>query len=342
MQLKSFLIWIGLTGLIVLQACETDVAIIEPNEYLLQIPAGFTYPEIPEDNPLSADKIALGRKLFYDPALSVDSTISCASCHKIENAFADHIAISKGVEGRLGFRNAPTLANIAWVPVMTMDGGNPTLETQPYIPIETHEEMGFNMVLLSERLQADPEYTMAFQDVFNRMPDPFGITRALAAFERTIISGNARYDQYMYQGNVEALTEAEIRGMDIFFSTEVGCVNCHSGFMFTNSAFENNGFFADYSTDSGRARITTLSTDVGKFKVPTLRNIGVTAPYMHNGSVATLQEIIQQYAAGGSGHENQSAFIQPFLLTESQQNDLIAFLLSLTDEQFLTNTNLVE
>lgn len=342
MQPKFILICAGLAGLFAMHACETDVPLTDPNGYVLPIPEGFSYPFIPEDNLMTADKVALGKKLFYDPALSIDSTISCGSCHRIENAFADHIAISKGVEGRTGFRNAPTLANVAWVPVMTMDGGNPSLETQPYIPIETHEEMGFNMVLLSERLQADPEYVESFAQVFNRLADPFGITRALAAFERTIISGNSRFDQYKYQGNADALSDAEVNGMQLFFSAETGCANCHSGFMFTNSAFENNGFFASYNSDSGRARITALTTDVGKFKVPTLRNIGVTAPYMHNGSVETLEEIIAQYASGGSGHINQSAFIQSFTLTETEKNDLIAFLLSLTDEQFLSNESLVD
>lgn len=331
-----------MTAVLIIGSCSIDAPLNEEGVYLLEIPEGFSYPFIPDDNPLTPEKIALGKKLFYDESLSVDSTISCGSCHRIENAFADHLPISKGVEGRTGFRNTPTLANVAWQPVMSMDGGNPSLETQPYIPIETHEEMDFNMVLLSERLSSDPVYVSEFQQVFGRNPDPFGITRALAAFQRTIISGQSRYDQYAFQGNTNALSTAEKNGMNLFFSAELGCANCHSGFMFSDGSFQNNGFFDNYDSDPGRARITTLATDVGKFKVPTLRNIEVTAPYMHNGSVETLSEIIDRYAEGGSGHVNQSAFIRPFTLTAEQKNDLIAFLYSLTDETLLLNGDLYE
>lgn len=314
----------------------------EEKAYELQIPSGFDMPQIPEDNILTDAKIALGKKLFYSTALSVDSTISCASCHRPENAFADHLAISHGVMGRTGFRNAPSLQNVAWYTIITMDGGNPSLETQPYVPIETHEEMGFNMVLLCERLNTDAEMVTSFNDVFGSNPDPYGVTRALAAFERTMISGNSRYDQYAYQGNIHALTAEELQGKDLFFSDALGCANCHSGFLFTNNTFENNGFFSDYSADSGRARITWLHEDVGKFKVPSLRNVGVTAPYMHNGQVETLDEIIDMYAAGGSGHENQSGFITGFSITPTEKEALIAFLLSLTDISFMQNPDLLE
>lgn len=341
-QIRKYLaVGIPLIGLF-LSSCEKDPEIIHAIPYQLNIPAGFTAPEIPDDNPLTAEKIALGKKLFYDEILSVDSTISCASCHKIENAFSDHIAISHGVNGASGFRNAPTLANIAYAPVMTMDGGNPSLEMQPYIPIETHFEMNFNMVLLTERLNANAEYVAEFNDVFGKDPDPFGITRALSAFERTLISGNSRYDQYTYQGNTNALTASEKNGMELFFSPELNCASCHGGFLFTDYTFQCDGFFSDYSADSGRARITWLHSDVGKFKVPTLRNIGLTAPYMHNGSVATLGEVIDMYAAGGTHFENQSSNIQPFTLTPEEKNDLINFLNTLTDESFINNPEFYE
>lgn len=323
-------------------SCVRDPELDVEEAYSLPIPIGFPPPEIPDDNPFTSEKIALGKKLFYDETLSVDSTISCASCHKLENGFADHLSISPGVEGRIGFRNAPTLANVAWLPFVTMDGGNPALETQPYIPIESHEEMGFNMALLSYRLQADPEYADAFKQIFGKVPDPFGITRALAAFERTIISGNSRFDQYFYQGDPEVLTAEEKNGMNIFFSAEAGCGNCHGGFLFTNGTLQNNGFFADYNDDTGRERITHQQEDVGKFKVPTLRNIGVTGPYMHNGQITTLDEIINRYMSGGSGHENQSDLIKPFTLTPEEKNDLIAFLHALTDTNFLQNGSLYE
>lgn len=324
-----------------LSACKTD-PIINSNNYSLNIPNGFDAPVIPEDNPLTEAKINLGKKLFFDPALSVDSTISCGSCHKQEYAFGDNVVISLGVNQTLGFRNAPSLANIAWSPVMLKDGGNPNLEMQVYVPLETHFEMDFNMVLLVERLNQNQEYVQMFEDVFGKPIDPFGITRALSAFERTLISGNSKYDQYTFQGNKSAMNASEINGMYLFFSNELNCASCHSGYLFTDNTFQNNGYFSDYSADSGRARITWLHDDVGKFRVPSLRNISLTAPYMHDGSITTLNELIDQYELGGSGHENQSEKIQAFTLTMEEKNDLINFLNSLTDETFINDPSFKE
>jgi len=321
---------------LILYSCNVDNPLYEDDD-MLNIPAGFSYPEIPADNMLTAEKISLGKKLFYDKALSTDYSISCASCHKQEFAFGDDVAISEGVEGRLGFRNSPSLANIAYAPVMLKDGGNPSLETQPYVPLETHFEMDFNMVLLVERLKNDPVYVQEFKTVFGKDIDPFGITRALAAFERTLISGNSNYDQYQFQNNKAALNASEINGMNLFFSDELNCASCHGGFLFTDNTFQNNGYFDDYTADSGRARITWLHDDVGLFRVPSLRNIALTAPYMHDGSVATLSELIDRYMLGGSGHENQSEKIRQFNLTLTEKNDLINFLHALTDETFITN-----
>jgi len=324
-------------------SCDTDPLINEkPVDYQLQIPTGFSVPVIPDDNILTYEKIALGKRLFYEKALSVDSSISCGSCHKQEYAFSDNIAISPGVENRLGFRNAPSLANIAWAPEMLMDGGNPSLETQVYVPIETHFEMDFNMVLLVERLSADQSYVDDFLSAFGTTPDPFGVTRALSAFERTIISGNSKFDQYYYQGNTAVLNASEINGMNLFFSPGLNCSSCHTGYLFTNYTYQNNGYFSDYTADSGRARITLMHQDVGKFKVPSLRNIALTAPYMHNGIVPDLEAVINNYMAGGSGHENQSTLIHGFTLTPTEKTDLINFLKSLTDENFISNPELSE
>jgi len=319
-------------------SCSVDDEIdMQDEKYVLIIPAGFPYPDIPGDNPLTQAKINLGKKLFYDPILSIDSTISCGSCHKAELAFSDDVSISEGVFGRLGFRNSPSLANVVYYPVMLKDGGNPNLETQPYVPIETHFEMDFNMVLLVNRLNENADYVEEFKAVFGKTPDPFGITRALAAFERTLISGNSAYDQYTYQGKTSALTTSQKIGMELFFSTELNCSSCHGGFLLTDNTFQNNGYFSNYSADSGRARITLLQEDVGKFRVPTLRNIGLTAPYMHDGSVVTLEEVIDQYMLGGSGHVNQSELIKPFNLSLVEKSDLINFLNALTDEEFISD-----
>ncbi len=329
-------------ALIFISSCKTDPLINSELDYQLNIPVGFTAPDLPADNPLSSEKIALGKKLFYDRSLSVDSTISCGSCHNASLAFSDDVALSLGVNGTAGFRNAPTLVNLAWAPVLLKDGGNPTLETQILIPLETHFEMGFNMLLLVERLRKDPAYVEAFENVFGKEIDPFGITRAIAAFERTMISGNSRYDQYQLQGDLSVLNESEINGMNLFFSTELNCSSCHNGFLLTDNSFQDNGFFVDYSADSGRARITWLHGDVGKFRIPTLRNIAITAPYMHDGTILTLEEIIDGYAAGGSGHENQSDRIHSFVISEEEKIDLINFLKSLTDEDFISNPDFKE
>ncbi len=341
-QNTTYYICLFFAGIIFSSCAKDPKIIVEPDAYVLNVPSGFVFPNIPEDNPLTTAKIALGKKLFYEKALSVDSTISCGTCHKQEFAFSDNVAVTAGVEGRLGFRNAPTLTNIAWSPEMLMDGGNPTLETQVYVPIETHFEMDFNMVLLVNRLNADAEYVDAFNNVFGTNPDPFGITRALAAFERTIISGNSRFDQYYYQGKTEVLNEQEINGMHLFFSPTLKCASCHGGYLFTDFTYQNNGYFTDYSADSGRARISLLSEDVGKFKVPTLRNIALTAPYMHNGQINSLEAIIDSYANGGSGHVNQSELIQGFVLTAQEKENLILFLNTLTDNQFINNPDLGE
>lgn len=319
-------------------SCSVDDE-INPQEdkYILIIPAGFPYPDIPIDNPLTQTKINLGKKLFYDTALSVDSTISCSSCHNAELAFSDDVSISEGVFGRLGFRNSPSLANVVYYPVMLKDGGNPTLETQPYVPLEDHFEMDFNMVLLVNRLNENAEYVAEFKNVFGSAPDPFGITRALAAFERTLISGNSPFDKYTYQGKTSALTTSQKEGMELFFSPELNCSSCHGGFLFTDNTFQNNGYFSDYSADSGRARITLLAADVGKFRVPTLRNIALTAPYMHDGSVVSLEDVLDRYMEGGSGHENQSELIKPFNLSAGEKSDLINFLNALTDEEFISD-----
>lgn len=333
----------GLLGLLLsVDGCTEDNLFEMGGISTLDIPANFPDLPVPDDNPMLPERIELGRALFFDPILSVDSSVSCASCHKPEWAFTDHASFSAGVEGRLGFRNAPTLANVAWAPVMLMDGGSPTLEQQVYVPLEDPHEMDFNMVLLTERLSANTYYTQRFQAVFGTAPDPFGITRALAAYQRSIISGNSRFDRYARKEPGATLTESEERGRELFFSPELSCSSCHNGFHFTSWEFINNGLYTDYGLDSGRARITAQPNDVGKFRVPTLRNIAVTFPYMHDGSLPDLEAVIDHYDNGGQGHPNQDARIKPLGLTSEQKTDLLHFLYTLTDNQFLRNTSLVE
>lgn len=297
--------------------------------------------EIPADNQLTHARIDLGRKLFYEPLLSSDSSVSCASCHLQENAFTDGLPISIGVGGALGMRNAPTLANTGYAPLLFHDGGVETLELQSQSPIFAVEEMNFSIAGFLERIEDDDVYKAMFQKAYEREPDAFGISRAIASFERTMISGNSRFDQYYYQNDVSALSDAEIRGMNLFLSSETNCEGCHQLPLFTNFEFENIGLYTTYA-DSGRARITHLAEDRGKFKVPSLRNVEVTGPYMHDGSIQSLEEVVTHFNSGGVNHVNQSSSVQSLALTNQEQEDLVAFLKSLTDQSFLNNPDFAE
>lgn len=305
------------------------------DEALLVIPVGFPEPEFPVDNALTPERWSLGKRLFFDPIMSSDNTISCASCHHPELAFSDNRPVSTGVAERPGTRNAPSLANVAYHPYFMREGGVPTLEMQILAPIQEHSEFDFNILQIAERLNEDASYVDASQRAYERYPDPFVITRAIACFERTLISGNARYDQYK-NGNANILTDSEKRGKDLFFSERLSCTACHDGFDFTNYAFENNGLYEEY-VDQGRFRLTNIESDLALFKVPSLRNVAMTAPYMHDGSLATLEDVIEHYNTGGKSHPHKSPLIRPLHLTELEKADLRHFLESLTDEEFINN-----
>lgn len=332
-MIKTGILFILLVSLLACQKEKQEPAFPEP---LLAVPPGFPEPAFPADNELTPARWALGKKLFYDPVLSRDSTLSCASCHLPAKAFSDTVAFSPGVGGLPGTRNAPTLANVAYQPYYLREGGVPTLEMQILVPIQEHNEFDFNILLIAERLQRDTGYARMSREAYGRDPDPFAITRSIACFERTFISGQSRYDQFVFQEKNTALTAAEKRGLDLFFSQKTNCSQCHGGFNFSNYAFENNGLYADYS-DPGRYRLTGLESDRARFKVPTLRNIALTAPYMHDGSMTTLEAVTEHYNSGGKQHPNKNALLQPLGLTATEKSDLVAFLRSLTDEPFVNN-----
>ncbi len=319
-------------------ACQKEeIPVASPEEKILVIPEGFPEPSFPVDNEFTKARWELGKKLFFDPVLSRDSSISCASCHFSEKAFSDTVAFSLGVDQAIGTRNAPTLSNLAYHPYFTREGGIPTLEMQILVPIQEHNEFDFNIVLIVEKLQKDSTYQQMSRVAYDRGEmDAFVLTRAISTFERSLLSGNSRYDEYFSQNNNNALTDAELRGMDLFFGEKTGCSNCHHDFNFTNYAFENNGLYENYA-DPGRFRLTGEESDRAKFKVPTLRNIEVTAPYMHDGSIETLEEIILHYESGGEDYPNKSNLIEPFTLTETERNELVLFLKTLTDESFINN-----
>ncbi|NUM50722.1 MAG: cytochrome-c peroxidase [Flavobacteriales bacterium] len=335
-----------LTILILFTACKKAVekkTFIESEsdyQYHLIIPNGFPLPLIPVDNELTESRVLLGKTLFYDPILSSDSSVSCATCHRLNLAFTDGLELSKGVENRTGMRNTPTLTNIAYAYLLMFDGGAETLELQALAPIADHNEMNSDMKLVIERLKKNKKYISLFKKAYQRDLDAFGITRSIAAFQRTLISGNSPFDKYYFRGDTTALSASEQRGMKLFFSESLSCSECHGGFNFTNNHFENNGLYTVYA-DTGRARITNLSSDVGKFKVPTLRNVEYTSPYMHDGSFSSLEEVIAHYALGGKNHVNKSVLVKGFNISEAEKQDLINFLKSLSDKEFLNNKNFI-
>jgi cytochrome c peroxidase len=208
---------------------------------------------------------------------------------------------------------------------------------QILVPIQEHDEFNTNIVDIAERLKQMPEYVEAAQNCYNREMDPFVITRAIATFERSLISGNSRYDAYIQKGDFDALNDQEKRGLQLFLSDKTNCSKCHTGFDFTNYAFENNGLYTVYA-DSGRFRVTGIETDRAKFKVPSLRNVELTAPYFHDGSTQTLESVVEHYNFGGVAHPNKSEFVKPLGLTQEEKDDLVAFLKSLTDAAFAGNS----
>ena len=327
----------GILALLVLSACKKEAPEITVSNDPFPIPAGFPKIEFPDDNQFTIDRWKLGRKLFYEKALSLNNTVSCGSCHKPELAFSDNVARSLGDNGIVGRGNAPTLSNVAYHPYFTRAGGVPTLEMQILVPIQEHDEFNTNIVDIAERLKQMPEYVEAAQNCYNREMDPFVITRAIATFERSLVSGNSRYDAYIQKGDFDALNKQEKRGLQLFLSDKTNCSKCHTGFDFTNYAFENNGLYTVYA-DSGRFRVTGIETDRAKFKVPSLRNVELTAPYFHDGSTQTLESVVEHYNFGGVAHPNKSEFVKPLGLTQEEKDDLVAFLKSLTDAAFAGNS----
>jgi cytochrome c peroxidase len=294
------------------------------------------YPTIehPADNPSSEAKIELGRKLFFDTRLSKGDAIACVSCHRPDFAFTDRIPLSQGVEGRHTERNSPSVLNAGYLPTVMFDAHIETLEKQAIVPIQEHVEMDMDMKTLLNKLRAIPEYSEAAREIFDRDFDAWVLTRSISAFQRSLISLNSRFDQYYYQNEKSALTDSEKRGWKLF-SKELYCTECHAPPMFTNYEPINNGLYSDYGKDKGRFRIHNDSTDIGKFKVPSLRNIDLTHPYMHDGSVRTLEDVIAHYSKGGNPHKNKDERIVPFSISDDEQTDLIHFFEALTDTSYM-------
>jgi cytochrome c peroxidase len=294
------------------------------------VPRGFPALPIPADNQPTVNRIALGKRLFSDPLLSRDSTISCATCHDPAKLFADGLPLSKGIEGRAALRNAPSLVNCAYLPNTMWDGGVPTLEQQVLSPISNPVEMDFDVNLVVARLNAHREYPGLFQRAYAQSPSVYTLTRAIACFERTLLGPESRYDKFLYDRDTTALTASERRGMTLFFGERGECFHCHGEYNFTDYSFKNNGLYRSYA-DSGRARITLRHDDVGKFRVPSLRNVARTAPYMHDGSLPTLEAVVDHYNRDGMAHVNKSGLLKPMHLSGQEKQDLVAFLGALGD-----------
>lgn len=280
----------------------------------------------------TAAAIELGHQLFFDRRMSITNKIACASCHNPRKAFTDGRKKAKGVFGRKSLRNSPTLLNSNYQPHFMLDGGISTLEIQALDPLRDTAEMGNDMKDLTNKLRNIKAYNEQALKGFNRDIDPFVITKSLALFQKTLMSENAPFDNWL-GGDSSALSADAKKGYDLF-SGKMNCIACHSIPNLTNYEIKNNGWHDTYA-DQGRYRITADSSDIGAFKIPTLRNIILTAPYMHDGSAANLDEVLDSYQKGGSNHPNKADEVTGFNLSEKERKYVMAFFESLTDTSYM-------
>lgn len=333
---RFFLVFIS-----ILFCCSAAYKIVD-KPYELIVPEGFPKPYIPSDNVLTQDRIELGKKLFYDTILSSDRSVSCATCHVQTLGFTDGKTLSTGVNHALSDRNGMALINLAWSNSFFWDGGVTSLELQVMKPLTSVNEMNLPVQEAINRLNADKTYKKLFKKAYGTDPDASSLFKAIASFERTLVSANTKFDAYFYKKDASAFNDSELRGYKLFFGGDkVHCGSCHSGVNLTNNTFQNNGLYMQYA-DQGRYKITGKESDKGKFKVPTLRNIALTSPYMHDGSLKTLEEVIDHYNTGGILHPNKSEHVhihKGMKLNAQDKKDLINFLHTLTDVEFITNNN---
>jgi cytochrome c peroxidase len=334
-RLCATLAWLGCV------ACQGQPP--EPADLLTDqaAPAGYRAVPLaelaPVASPLTEACAELGRRLFYDKRLSRTGQVACGSCHQQAHAFSEGASVSSGVDARTGTRNAPALVNLAWGSTFFWDGRSASLEGQVTQPIENPVEMDLSLGDALARITADSAYVSAFSAAFNAGPPSVeALQQALASFLRVLVSGNSPYDRHL-RGDDSDFGAAAQRGERLFNSDQAACSHCHPVGPLTNDGYFNNGTYVA-GGDPGRQALTGLTGDLGKFKVPTLRNVAMSAPYMHDGSLATLSDVIEQYARGGRGDPTTDPQIIPLSLTDENKADLLAFLNSLTDERFLTDS----
>ena len=307
------------------------VIALETVEIVSEFPLGLELDfKIPQQNPISAEKVFLGKRLFFDKNLSKDRRISCATCHDPTKGFSNGKAFAQGVSGQHSTRNVPSIVNRLFGRTQFWDGRAETLESQAMGPLFNPNEMAMDEHLLLTRIRADRVYQRLFQQAFKTEPSLDGVLQAIAAFEQTLLSGSTAFDRYEWNGEKTALSTKAVRGL-VLFRGKARCSTCHIGTNFTDERFHNIGAgMGSGQKDPGRSAVTKLSEDFGKFKTPTLRNITLTAPYMHDGSLATLEDVIAFYDQGGRLNPNLDKEIKPLQLTETEKAELLEFLKNLT------------
>jgi cytochrome c peroxidase len=341
----------GLLGALLLSGCQdhADEAVAPVEE----VPGATQPANFPamvyglSQNPPDKATFELGRMLFYDARLSRDSTVSCGSCHQQFAAFAnaDHV-LSHGVGNRLGTRNSPALQNLRWRQGLMWDGSASNLENQPLAPFTNPVEMGETLSGLLGKLNGDAGYRRRFAAIYGAGTiDSYRVLRALSQFTAALTSSNSRYDKAVRHEGGITLSASELRGQALMASK---CASCHATDLFTDESYRNNGLDATFSRDSGRAHISGQPADVGRFKVPSLRNVALTAPYMHDGRFRTLAQVLAHYDHGVTASPTLDPALRPpggrlgIALTAQEQDDLVAFLQTLTDQAFITDTRLAE
>jgi cytochrome c peroxidase len=312
----------------------------------IKAPLGLPPVPIPADNPPTAETIALGRRLYYDKALSIDNTVACANCHDPKFGFSDGHQFSDGVKGQKGDRNSPTVFNSAYYTLQFWDGRAPSLEKQAEGPVANPVEMGHSLAGIEKMLNADPSYKAEFKKAWGADVITYEMVgKSIASFERTVVSGNSPFDKYMHGGDNKAMSASAIRGLEVFRNKDKGnCADCHTieekYALFTDNKFHNLGVGVKLTingetelTDLGRFKETKVDADRGAFKTPSLRNIALTGPYLHDGSRKTLKEVIDLYVGGGNSNAHLDKEIHKLdFLTGKELADLQEFLKALTGE----------
>jgi cytochrome c peroxidase len=303
-------------------------------------PLGLPPVPVPADNPITVETVALGKRLYFDKALSVDKSISCATCHQPDQGFADRTAVSTGVEGKKGTRNAPTVINAAYCATQFWDGRVQTLEKQAEGPVQNPIEMGHSLAGVVARLSRNPSYVAAFERAYGAGPVTYEkVEKSIAAYERTIVAGNSPFDRWYFGADQHAVDKTVKHGFEVFRRPDKGdCASCHTisqhYALFTDNQFHNTGVAAtnEAPTDLGRYVVTHADRDRAAFKTPSLRNVAETAPYMHDGSLNTLEQVVDFYVAGGNPNPWLDPMIGKLHLTRREKADLVAFLKSLSGQ----------